>query len=192
MILILKEPNKFIVCRRFKMDSLKTVTDPMTQACFMASVNIKDAYNTVSIATEHQKVLKFRRRNKLYQYTCLPNGLASAPRIFTKLLKPVFNILRQKGYCPHLTLMITIFKEQLMVNAMIMYKKRLCCLGILGSLFTMKNQYLYHVRSWPSWDLCLIQLQWLCNLLTVESKNWKMPASTLLTKKPAQFKMWQK
>lgn len=34
----------------------------------------------------------------MYQYTCLPNGLASAPRIFTKLLKPVFNILRKKGY----------------------------------------------------------------------------------------------
>ena len=34
----------------------------------------------------------------MYQYTCLPTGLASAPRIFTKLLKPVFNALRQKGY----------------------------------------------------------------------------------------------
>ena len=34
----------------------------------------------------------------MYQYTCRPNGLASAPRIFTKLLKPVFNIMRQKGY----------------------------------------------------------------------------------------------
>lgn len=61
-------------------------------------IDIKDAYYTVSIATEHQKFLKFRWRDNLYQYTCLPNGLASAPRIFTKLLKPVFNILRQKGY----------------------------------------------------------------------------------------------
>ena len=98
MILNLKELNKFIVYRHFKMDSLKTVTDLMTQGCYMASVDIKDAYYTLPIATEHQKVLKFRWRDKLYQYTCLPNGLASAPRIFTKLLKPVFNILRQKGY----------------------------------------------------------------------------------------------
>ena len=66
----------------------------------MASVDIKDVYYTVPIATEHQKYLKFMWRDKLYQYTCLPNGLASAPRIlnFTKLLKPVFNVLRQKGY----------------------------------------------------------------------------------------------
>lgn len=98
MILNLKELNKFIVYRHFKMDSLKTVTDLMTQGCFMASVDIRDAYYTVPIATEHQKYLKFMWRDKLYQYTCLPNGLASAPRIFTKLLKPVFNVLRQKGY----------------------------------------------------------------------------------------------
>jgi len=98
MILNLKELNKFIVYRLFKMDSLKTVTDLMSQGCYMASVDIKDAYYTVPIATEHQKFLKFRWRDKLYQYTCLPNGLASAQSIFTKLLKPVFNIMRQKGY----------------------------------------------------------------------------------------------
>lgn len=98
MILNLKELNRFIVYRHFKMDSLKTVTDLMTQGCFMASVDIRDAYYTVPIAIEHQKYLKFMWRDKLYQYTCLPNGLASAPRIFTTLLKPVFNVLRQKGY----------------------------------------------------------------------------------------------
>ena len=64
----------------------------------MAFVDIKDAYYTVSIASEHKMFLKLRWWDKLYQYTCLPNGLASAPGIFTKLLKPVFNILRQKGY----------------------------------------------------------------------------------------------
>ena len=98
MILNLKELNKSIVYRHFKMDSLKTVTDLMTQGCFMASVDIKDAYYTVPIATEHQKYLKFTWRDKSYQYTCVPNGLESAPRILTKLLKSVFNVLRQKGY----------------------------------------------------------------------------------------------
>lgn len=33
-----------------------------------------------------------------YQYTCLSNGLASAPRIFTKLLKPVYATLRSMGH----------------------------------------------------------------------------------------------
>ena len=42
--------------------------------------------------------LKFEFNGVLYQYTCLPNGLASAPRIFTKLLKPVYCTLRSMGH----------------------------------------------------------------------------------------------
>ena len=63
----------------------------------MASIDIKDAYYSVPIAIEHQKFLRFVWRDNLYQYVCLPNGLSSAPRIFTKLLKPVFKVLREKG-----------------------------------------------------------------------------------------------
>ena len=33
----------------------------------------------------------------LYEFTCLPNGLSSAPRVFTKLLKPALSMLRSKG-----------------------------------------------------------------------------------------------
>ena len=95
VIINLKELNKFIVYQHFKMDSLKSVTDLMIRGCFMASM---DTYYTVPIAVEHQKYLKYMWKGKLYQYTCLPNGLASAPRIFTKLLRPVFRVLGQKGY----------------------------------------------------------------------------------------------
>ena len=74
------------------------VTNLMTQGCFMALIDIKDAYYGVPIALEHQKYLKFVWRDKLYQYTCLPNGLASAPRIFTKFIKLVFQVLREKRH----------------------------------------------------------------------------------------------
>ena len=53
---------------------------------------------TVPVALAHQKYLKFTCRDKLYQYTCVPDGLASTPRIFTKLLKPVFKVLSEKGH----------------------------------------------------------------------------------------------
>ena len=54
MILNLKELNKFVVYRHFKMDSLKSVTESVTE-----SVDIKDAYYTLPVANEHQKYLKF-------------------------------------------------------------------------------------------------------------------------------------
>ncbi|PFX18965.1 Gag-Pol polyprotein [Stylophora pistillata] len=69
----------------------------VTKGCFMAMVDLKDAYYSVPIAPEYQKYLKFRFNGKLYQYTCLPIGLACAPRLFTKLLKPAYEHLRQKG-----------------------------------------------------------------------------------------------
>ena len=64
------------------------VLNLITPNCFMAKVDIKDAYYSVPIMEEHQKYLKFWFKGELYQFTCLPNGLCSGPRKFTKLLKP--------------------------------------------------------------------------------------------------------
>lgn len=55
----------------------------------MASIDLKYAYYTVLISKDDHKYLKFKFNGRLYQYTCLPNGLSCAPRVFTKLLKPV-------------------------------------------------------------------------------------------------------
>ena len=40
--------------------------------------------------------LKFIWRDQLYAFTSLPMGLTSSPRIFTKVLKPVFSYLRSQ------------------------------------------------------------------------------------------------
>ena len=34
----------------------------------------------------------------MYAFTCLPNGLSTASRIFTKVLKPMFSTLRKLGH----------------------------------------------------------------------------------------------
>ena len=38
--------------------------------------------------------LKFEWQGNYFRFTCLPNGLASAPRLFTKVLKPIYAHLR--------------------------------------------------------------------------------------------------
>ena len=70
----------------------------MSTNCYMASIDLKDAYYSVSIDTNHRKYLRFKWKNQLFQFTCLPNGLSSAPRIFTKLMKPAYSALRCKGF----------------------------------------------------------------------------------------------
>ena len=88
LILNLKRLNEHMPYMHFKMATINSVLNLITPNCFMAKVDIKDAYYSVPIMEEHQKYLKFWFKGELYQFTCLPNGLCSGPRKFTKLLKP--------------------------------------------------------------------------------------------------------
>jgi hypothetical protein len=97
MILNLKEYNKSIEKHHFKMDTLLSAINLVRQNCYMASVDLRDAYYTIPISKDYQQYLRFLWEGKLYQYTCLPNGLSSAPRYFTKILKPVYSNLRTQG-----------------------------------------------------------------------------------------------
>jgi hypothetical protein len=64
----------------------------------MASIDVRHAYYSVPIAHEDRKFLRFKWKNAIFQYTCLPNGISCAPRYFTKLLKPVYSTLRKMGH----------------------------------------------------------------------------------------------
>ena len=99
MILNLKPLNKFVDYHHFKMDTFRTALKLIRPGCFMASVDLKDAYYATPIAEEDRKLrLMLQWKGKYYQFTCLPNGLPSAPRIFTKILKPVYTRLRSIGH----------------------------------------------------------------------------------------------
>ena len=63
----------------------------------MCKLDMKDAYFCVSVAQEHRPFLRFVWQGRTFQFRCLPFGLASCPRTFTKLLKPVMAILRRVG-----------------------------------------------------------------------------------------------
>jgi hypothetical protein len=65
----------------------------------MTSIDLRDAYYHVPIARECRKYLRFLWQGQLYQYCSLPNGLSSGPRVFTKILKPVFAQIRSMGHC---------------------------------------------------------------------------------------------
>ena len=98
LILNLKPFNKFVHAEHFKMDTITTCIELMSQNCYMASIDLRDAYYSIPIDKSDQKYLKFFWRGKLYGYTCLPMGLACAPRKFVKLLKPVFAYLHSRGH----------------------------------------------------------------------------------------------
>ena len=98
MILNLKQLSKKVVYHHFKMDTLWSVIHMMKPGCYMASIDIKDAYYSVPIDEYDRRFLKFEWDSNIYQFTCFPNGLALCPRQFTKLLKPVYHNLRVHGH----------------------------------------------------------------------------------------------
>lgn len=98
MILNLKELNEFIVYKHFKMESFNNALCMVTPNCYMGIIDLKDAYYTVPISNSDRKFMRFIWNGKLWEYTCLAMGLSSAPRVFTKLLKPVLSELRSRGH----------------------------------------------------------------------------------------------
>ena len=111
------------------MDNIFSALELVTQECWMASLDLKDAYYSVKIHPAYQKYLRFYYNNKIYEYTAYPSGLSSCPRKFTKLLKPVLCVLRTKGH-------IVIFTDDLLLIAT-SYEK--CCATILETISILSD-----------------------------------------------------
>ena len=93
VILNLKKLNQQLKTQSFKMAGIRSAIDLITPGCFMASIDLVSAYYSVPVHKDFRKYLKFYYKDKLYQFTCLANGLNQAPFMFTLLLKPVYAYL---------------------------------------------------------------------------------------------------
>ena len=97
LILNLKALNQFVIHEHFKMEDIRCVKDLLNWGDYMCKLDLKDAYLSIPIQQSFRKFLKFSWQGKMHEYTALPFGLSAAPRVFTKLLKPILATLRQRG-----------------------------------------------------------------------------------------------
>ncbi|XP_044585057.1 uncharacterized protein LOC123265399 [Cotesia glomerata] len=97
-ILNLKGLNKFIDTEHFKLEDLRSACNLLERGIFMGTVDLKDAYFLIPVWKPHCKYLRFIAQGKYYEFVCLPFGLCTCPLTFTKLMKPVINYLRLKGF----------------------------------------------------------------------------------------------
>ena len=65
---------------------------------FMVSIDLKDAYFSVPIFQPHRRYLRFLWNFKRYEFSCLPFGYSLAPRVFTKIFKPIIAYFRFLGF----------------------------------------------------------------------------------------------
>ena len=76
MIFNLKDLNQFIPYHHFNMDNINSCVRLMKPMCYMASIDLKDAYFSLPVH-DYQKYLKFVWQGELYQFTCMPQGMCS-------------------------------------------------------------------------------------------------------------------
>ena len=104
IILDLSKLNKFITYEEFKMDSIHTIVNMVKKDAYLVSIDLTDAYCSITISVREQdrRYLGFPLQGQLFEFwkgrIRNVKGRTSAPRIFTKLLKPIFATLRGQGF----------------------------------------------------------------------------------------------
>ena len=88
-VINLKPLKHFVEYHHFKMKGLTSLLDLIRPNDYMITMDLKDAYLSVPIHADHSKYLRFEWESELWEFTCLQFGLSSAPRVFTKVMKPV-------------------------------------------------------------------------------------------------------
>ena len=89
--------NHYVQYHHFKMEILSMVKATLLKNDYMVKIDRKDAYQCIPVHTQDRAFMRFQWVVQLYQYAALPFGLASAPRQFTKIMKPIVSLLRRVG-----------------------------------------------------------------------------------------------
>lgn len=97
-ILNLKKFNEIVFKQHFKMEDLRTAIELVCPNDYLGTIDIEDAYFFIPINENSRRYLRFRFKNILYEFVCLPFGLSTSPFVFTKIMKVVVKYLRSLGF----------------------------------------------------------------------------------------------
>ena len=89
--------NSFVERQPFKMETLASIKASIQPGHWGISMDLSDAYFHVPIHPSSRKFLRFCFKDQVFQFRALPFGLATAPRVFTKIMAVVGAHLRLRG-----------------------------------------------------------------------------------------------
>src|SRR5205823_14204249 len=96
-VIDLRKLNQYVKYSHFKMEGLDLVRSIIRRGDFMVTIDLNQAFYHVPLAESQRQFFTFDFLNKRYYFTCLPFGLMTSPRIFTKILKPIIKMARAQG-----------------------------------------------------------------------------------------------
>jgi ribonuclease HI len=104
--------NKCLRSKTIKMESIESTLMLAKRGDWATKIDLKSAYSHVPVQLEFRPYLGFQYQSRLYRYRTMPFGLRTAPRVFTKMLRPVAAWLRQ-----HMQTRLTVYMDDILVLA---------------------------------------------------------------------------
>ena len=83
------------------METPESIRTSLIPGEWVASIDLSDAYLHIPIHPNSRKYLRFCHRSQVFQFTSLPFGLATAPQVFTMIVKEVKLMALSRGLRLH-------------------------------------------------------------------------------------------
>ena len=83
------------------METSESIRASLILGEWVSSIDLSDAYFHISILPNSRKYLRFCHRSQVFQFTSLPFGLATAPQVFTMIVKEVKLMALTRGIRLH-------------------------------------------------------------------------------------------
>ena len=88
-VIDLSRLNTFLHIEKFKMETPESIRTSLIPGEWVSSIDLSNAYLHIPIHPNSRKYLRFCHRSQVFQFTSLSFGLATAPQVFTMIVKEV-------------------------------------------------------------------------------------------------------
>ena len=100
-VIDLSRLNTFLHVEKFKMETPESIRTSLVPGEWVLSIDLSDTYLHIPIHPNSRKYLRFCYKAQVFQFTSLPFRLATAPQVFTMIVKEVKLMALSRGLRIH-------------------------------------------------------------------------------------------
>ena len=100
-VIDLSRLNTFLHVEKFKMETPESIRTSLIPGEWVSSIDLSDTYVHIPIHPNSRKYLRFCYKSQVFQFTSLPFALATAPQVFTMIVKEVKLMALSRGLRVH-------------------------------------------------------------------------------------------
>ena len=150
-VIDLSRLNTFLHVEKFKMETPESIRTSLIPGEWVSSIDLSDAYLHIPIHPNSRKYLRFCYKSQVFQFTSLPFGLATAPQVFTMIVKEVKLMAFSRGLRLHQYLDDWLIRSQSQEEAQVNTQAVVDLTQSLGWIINQENSELLRCfRLWAT------------------------------------------